>query len=147
MAQNQFQLLRQRRRWVSRYHHPLHYQPPFLISIALLGFHSIALVVALLLLPFFPAAVPWVLGLWAVKLLTEQIGMNTGSRQLDRHDLAGLPSLLWALLHPFFIATVVIMSFIRPGDWKSGTTGYRSRYFRRQWTLFTRRVRTLLERP
>ena len=38
-------------------------------------------------------------------------------------------------------------AFKIPGDWKSGTTGYRSRYFRRQWTLFTRRVRTLLERP
>ncbi len=140
-------LLNQRRRWVSRYHHPLHYRPAFLLSIALLGFHSVALVLALFLLPFFPAATPWVLGLWLAKLLVEQFGMNTGSRQLDRHDLSGLPSLVWALLHPFFIATSVIMSFIRPGDWKGGTSGYRSRYFRRQWNLFTRRMRTLLERP
>lgn len=139
-------LLSQRRRWVSRYHHVIHYQPPFFISIAILGLHSVALSLAVLLLPFFPAAAPWVLGLWGVKLLVEMIGMGAGTRQLDRPDLWFVPSLLWALLHPFFIATTVVMSLLKPGDWRGGTTGYRTRYFRRQFSLFRRRVRSLLTR-
>jgi len=141
------QLLAQRRRWVSRYHHPIHYHPAFLLSIAFLGFSSIALVIMLLLLPLFPAAAPWVLGLWGLKLLVEFIGITCGSLQLDRRDLLGWPTLFWAVLHPFFIAVTVIMSFIRPADWRSSSSGYRSQLMRRQWRVLTRRVRTLLERP
>lgn len=140
------ELLNQRRRWVSRYHHLIHYQPAFLASIALLGLHSLALSVAVLGLPFYPWAAPWILGLWGAKLLVELTGMFVGTRQLDRRDLFMLPSLLWALAHPFFIGTTVVMSLVRPGDWRGGTSGYRTRYFRRQWTLFRRRVRTMLGR-
>lgn len=140
------QLLNQRRRWVSRYHHLIHYQPAFLASIALLGLHSLALSIAVLLLPFQPAAAPWVLGLWGAKLLVEMTGMAVGTRQLNRPDLFPWPSLVWALLHPFFIGTTVVMSLVRPGDWRGGTAGYRTRYFKRQWTLFRRRVRSLLGR-
>jgi cellulose synthase/poly-beta-1,6-N-acetylglucosamine synthase-like glycosyltransferase len=138
-------LLSQRRRWVSRYHHSLHYRPVFLLSIAVLGLQSLALTLALLLLPFFPAAVPWVLGLWAVKLLIELVGKGISTRQLDRRDLWFLPSLVWALLHPPFIAITVVSSLIRPADWRGGTGGYRTRYYRRQWQLFSRRVRAHLE--
>jgi cellulose synthase/poly-beta-1,6-N-acetylglucosamine synthase-like glycosyltransferase len=134
-------LLRQRRRWVSRYHHSLHYQPAFLLSIATLGLQSVALTIALLLLPFFPAATPWVLGLWAVKLLIELTGMAIGTKQLDRRDLWFVSSFTWALLHPLFIAVMVISSLVRPADWRGGTSGYRTRYYRRQWQLFSRRLR------
>lgn len=138
-------LLQQRRRWVSRYHHLLHYQPVFLLSIATLGLQSVALTLALLLLPFFPAAAPWVLGLWAAKLLIELTGKYIGTRQLGRRDLWFLPSLVWAMLHPPFIAIMVISSLVRPADWRGGTTGYRSRYYRRRWQLFSRRIREQLE--
>src|SRR5690606_32792396 len=36
-------LLRQRRRWVSRYHHVLHYHPGFMTGIAALGLQSVFL--------------------------------------------------------------------------------------------------------
>ncbi len=135
------QLLNQRRRWVSRYHHLMHYEPAFLASIALLGFQSIALSAALLVLPFFPAAAPWVLGLLALKLTVEMTGKSIGTGQFGRRDLWWLPSLGWALMHPFFIAAMVIMSFARPGDWAGGNEGYRSRYYRRLAQQFLRRLR------
>lgn len=141
------QLLKQRRRWISRYHHLMHYEPRFLASIALLGLQSIALALAILLLPFFPAAAPWVLGLVAAKLLIEMTGMSIGCRQFSRHDLAGLPSLFWAMLHPFFIGWTVVLSFTRPADWKGGNVGYRTRWYRRQLQLAGRRVRNALLRP
>lgn len=140
------QLLNQRRRWVSRYHHPIHYRLPFLLSITVLGLQSIALSLALLLLPWFPGAAPVVLSLWAFKLTVELTGMYIGTRQLGRADLYLLPSLGWALLHPFFIAAAVIMSFVRPGDWRGGNRGYRTRFLRRRWNVFRRRVRTLVSR-
>src|SRR5690554_5188093 len=135
------QLLHQRRRWVSRYHHPIHYQAPFLVSITVLGLSSLVLSLAVLLLPFFPAAVPWVLGLWAFKILVELQGIYVGTRQFGRRDLWFLPTLAWAVLHPFFIGATVVMSFVRPGDWRGGTTGYRTRWFRRQLSLARRRLR------
>ena len=135
------QLLHQRRRWVSRYHHPIHYRPPFLLSIVVLGLNSVALSAAILLLPFFPAAAPWVLGLWAFKILVELQGIYVGTRQFGRQDLWFLPTLAWAILHPFFIGATVVMSLLRPGDWRGGTAGYRTRYFRRQLNLARRRLR------
>lgn len=132
-------LLRQRRRWVSRYHHVMHYHPAFLAAIAILGFQSVALALGLLLLPFAPALAPWVLGLWAAEIAVELVGMNLGTRQVDRRDLWGVPILVWGLLHPFFIATVVIWSLLRPGDWRARS--YRRRYFRRQWRELRRRLR------
>ena len=140
------QLLHQRRRWVSRYHHPIHYRTPFLLSIVILGLHSVVLSISILLLPFFPAAAPWVLGLWAFKIVVELAGMYVGTRQLDRQDLWFLPTFTWALLHPFFIGTTVVMSLLRPGDWRGGTGGYRTRYFRRQLSLARRRMRMLITR-
>lgn len=133
-------LLRQRRRWVSRYHHPIHYHPGFLASIAVLGFQSVALAAGVLALPFAPAMAPWVLGLWAAEIAVELVGMAIGTAQVERRDLWGWPTLVWGLLHPFFIATVVIWSLVKPGHWR--TQSYRRRFFQRQWRELRRRLRT-----
>ncbi|MDE0098945.1 MAG: glycosyltransferase [Truepera sp.] len=138
-------LLRQRRRWVSRYHHPMHYHPGFLAGLTLLGLQSVVLTLALLAIPFVPALAPWVLSLWAVKLALELFGMNLGLAQLGRHDLTGLPVLLWAALHPPFIATVSVWSLIRPGDWRSSAPGYRRRYLRRRLRELRRKVLVALD--
>ena len=133
-------LLRQRRRWVSRYQHMLHYHPAFLLSIMVLGFQSVALALGLLLLPFAPELAPWVLTIWGLELAVEFVGMAIGTRQLDRRDLWGLPVVVWALLHPFFIATVLIWSLIKPGHWR--TTSYRRRFYLRRMRELGRRLRT-----
>ena len=133
-------LLAQRRRWVSRYQHMMHYHPAFLLSIMVLGFQSIFLSLGVILSPFFHELVPWVFGLWAVKLAIEYFGLYIGTYQLDRRDFWFLPIFFWALLHPFFIATIVIWSLIKPGAWYAGARSYRRRLFKR---LFKRRVQKL----
>lgn len=139
-------LLKQRKRWVSRYHHVMHYHPGFIASIAALGLQSVALTVALCLSFLVPWIAPWVACLWGVKLGVELGGMRIGTAQLDRGDLWGLPVLMWATLHPLFIATVVIWSFLQPGEWRAGADGYRRRYWRRQFREAGRRFRTAMWR-
>lgn len=138
--------LNQRRRWVSRYHHVVHYHPAFLASIGTLGFQSIMLSLAVLLTPFFPALAPYVFGLWAVKLAVEFTGMYIGTGQLGRRDMWGWQTAMWALLHPFFIATISIWSFIKSGEWKAGAQSYRRRFFKRQWREWRRKVKSSLVR-
>ena len=138
--------LNQRRRWVSRYHHVVHYHPAFLASIGTLGFQSMMLSVAVLLTPFFPALAPYVFGLWAVKLAVEFTGMYIGTGQLERRDMWGWQTVMWALLHPFFIATISVWSFIKSGEWKAGAQSYRRRFFKRQWREWRRKVKSSLVR-
>jgi cellulose synthase/poly-beta-1,6-N-acetylglucosamine synthase-like glycosyltransferase len=140
------QLFRQRRRWVSRYHHPMHYHPGFLVSIALLGFQSIALAGAILAAPFLPALQPWVIGLWGTELAIMAVGVGIGARQLGRDDLLGPELVGWALLHPFFIAAIVIGSFLRDGAWTAGRDGYRRRWVERRLRAWRRRLRDLTGR-
>ena len=140
-------LLRQRRRWVSRYHHTVHYHPAFLTSIAIFGFSSIALCLGIICSFFIPALAPWVFGLWAFKLAVELYGMNIGTEQLERRDFwgeYGERTLFWALLHPFFIAFVVLWSFFKPGAWYAGAESYRRRFARRRIREFKRKVKANL---
>jgi cellulose synthase/poly-beta-1,6-N-acetylglucosamine synthase-like glycosyltransferase len=134
-------LLTQRRRWVSRYHHTLHYHPVFMASIGVLGFSSVFLVLGIILTAFLPELDPWVYGLWGVKLAIEMYGMSLGLAQMERRDLLGVTTFVWALLHPFFIATVVIWSFLKPGAWYAGARSYRRRFLKRQVREFGRKVR------
>jgi poly-beta-1,6-N-acetyl-D-glucosamine synthase len=134
-------LLKQRRRWVSRYHHTLHYNPIFMTSIGVFGFSSVMLSLGVILTPFIPELDPWVYGLWAVKIGIEMYGMGLGMEQLERRDLWGLTTFVWALLHPFFIATVVIWSIFKPGAWYAGARSYRRRFFKRQVRELGRKVR------
>jgi cellulose synthase/poly-beta-1,6-N-acetylglucosamine synthase-like glycosyltransferase len=138
---NLLALLKQRRRWVSRYHHTLHYHPAFMASIGVLGFSSVFLVLGIILSAFIPELDPWVYGLWGVKLAIEMYGMSLGTAQLERRDLWGITTFVWALLHPFFIATVVIWSFLKPGAWYAGARSYRRRFFKRQVRELGRKVR------
>ncbi|MEX2540458.1 MAG: glycosyltransferase [Trueperaceae bacterium] len=140
------ELLQQRKRWVSRYHHVMHYHPGFMASIAALGLQSVALALAVPLAFAVPWIAPWVACLWGVKLGVELAGMRLGTAQLDRRDLFGLPVLTWAVLHPFFIATVVVWSFLQPGEWRAGANSYRRRYWRRQFREAGRRLRSVLLR-
>ena len=107
----------------------MHYHPAFISSIAILGFQSIFLTLGVILVPFAPALAPWVFGLWALKLGVEFFGMGVATGQLERRDLWGLTTLVWALLHPLFIATVVLWSFLKPGAWYAGARSYRRRFF------------------
>lgn len=134
-------LLKQRRRWVSRYHHTLHYHPAFMASIGVFGFSSVFLVLGIILTAFIPELDPWVYGLWGVKLAIEMYGMSLGLAQMGRRDLMGVTTFVWALLHPFFIATVVIWSFLKPGAWYAGARSYRRRFLKRQVREFGRKVR------
>lgn len=134
-------LLRQRRRWVSRYHHVMHYHPGFLVSIAILGFQSVLLAATILAAPFFPSLLPWVALIWGLEIAVELAGMWVGTRQLGRRDLFGLPTLGWALLHPFFIGTVVLWSLVKSGEWRAGANGYRRRFWLRKWREIKRRLR------
>lgn len=122
--------LRQRRRWVSRYHHPQQYRPAFLAGIVLLGVHSTALTLATLALPWWASGRPWVLGAWAAVLAVVLPGMRYGLGLLGRDDLRGRWLLGWALLHPLFIAGVSLASFVKPGSWRAGAGGYRRRWWR-----------------
>lgn len=140
------QLFRQRRRWVSRYHHPMHYHPAFLTSIALLGFQSIALAGAILAAPFVPALQPWLIGLWSAEIAIMMLGVGIGAHQLGRDDLVGPELVGWTLLHPFFIAAIVIGSFVRDGAWTAGRDGYRRRWLERRLRTWRRRLRDLADR-
>ncbi len=130
-------LLTQRRRWVSRYHHPQHYHRGFLAGIALLGVHSTCLSLATLTVPLWPTGLPWLLGAWAVVLAVVIPGMHLGLARLGRSELMGWPVLAWALLHPFLIALVWSWSLLRPGSWHAGAADYR----RRAWRAWLRRGR------
>ena len=140
-------LLNQRRRWVSRYHHTLHYHPLFWTSIAILGAQSVLLSLAVPLALFVPSLAPFVFGLWAAKLMVEISGMHIGAANLGRRDLWGLPIVGWALLHPPFIAAAALSS-VRSGEWRAGAQRYRRRFFKRQWREWRRewrrKVRTSL---
>ncbi len=137
-------LLQQRRRWVSRYHHLVHYQRQFMIGIATLGAQSVALATAIVLTPLLPAMAPWVFGLWGLKIGTELVGMYLGSAQLGRADLWPWTALAWSLLHPFFIATIVILSLLGSGEWRAGAGGYQRHFLRRQWRQLKRRLKDAL---
>lgn len=136
-----YALLNQRRRWVSRYRHIMHYHPLFWLSISVLGSQSIVLSAGVIAAFFVPALMPYVFGLWGVKLAVEIFGMHMGERQMDRRDLGGLNTITWAVLHPFFIATVVLWSFFKPGEWRAGANSYRRRFVKRQWREWMRKVR------
>ena len=137
-------LFEQRRRWVSRYHHPMHYHPAFLTGIALLGFQSIALAASLFMLPFMPSLAPWVLPLWLLEVAIMLWGVGWGARQLDRHDLVGPSLLAWALIHPFFIGSVVIASLLRSGEWRAGAAPYRRLWLQRRLRETRRRFRRVV---
>jgi len=128
--------LRQRRRWVSRFHHPQQYHPGFLAGIVLLGGHSTALALATLTAPVAPAGLGWLAAAWLVTLGSVLLGMDIGLRRVGRRDLAGWPLVAWALMHPFYIASVSLWSFVRPGSWRAGAASYR----RRWWRVVLRRV-------
>ena len=130
-------LLRQRRRWVSRYHHPQQYRPMFLAGIVLLGVHSTTLSLGTLALPWWEAGRPWLLAAWVAVLAPVLSGMRLGLGLLGRHDLGGWRLVVWALLHPPFIALVSLSSFVKPASWRAGAGGYR----RRWWRARLRRLR------
>ncbi len=137
-------LLRQRRRWVSRYHHVMHYHPAFLAGIAVLGAQSVALSASAILAPFVPSLAPWVIALWGAKAAIEFVGMGIGTAQLDRRDLWGVTTLVWSALHPFFIAASVIGSFLKPSAWHAGAASYRRQVIRRRMRAWRRRLRDTL---
>lgn len=130
--------LKQRSRWVSRYRHMVHYRPAFLAGLSVLGFESIGLSLALLAAPFVPEIRLATLLVYLAQTAAHVLGMNVGARQLARRDLGGSVSLLWALLHPFIIATAVIWSWLAPGDWRAGAVDYRHSLMRRRWRLLVR---------
>ena len=131
--------LHQRRRWVSRYHHPQHYRQGFLAGIVLLGVHSTTLALATLSAPWWNAGQGWLLAAWATVLGVVVPGMHVGLARLGRRDLMGWPVVAWALLHPFFIAAASVWSLVRPGSWRAGTGGYRRRWWRAWWWRARRR--------
>ena len=140
------ELFLQRRRWVSRYHHPMHYHPAFMVSIALLGFQSVALGLAIVLAPLVPAITPWLAAIWGLELILMIAGVGIGAHQLDRDDLVGPRLVAWAVLHPFFIASIVIGSFVRSGAWSAGADGYRRRWLERRVREWRRRLRRIADR-
>ena len=66
--------------------------------------------------------------------------MYIGTGQLDRRDLWGFNTLRWALLHPFFIAFIVVRSLIKTGEWNSGARSYRRRLYKRKVRELKRKV-------
>lgn len=140
-------LVRQRRRWVSRYHHLLHYHPGFLAGIAVLGLQSVLLTLTALLCFIAPGLIPWVLGLWLAKAAIEYVGMGIGTRHWDRPDLWGFSTLAWSLMHPPFIAAAVIGSFLKPSAWHAGAESYRTRLFQRRLRELKRRAKEGVIRP
>ena len=131
--------LRQRRRWVSRYHHPQHYRPAFLAGIGLLGLHSVSLSLTTLAASAWPASLPWLVAAWSVVLAALVTAMHVGLGHLGRRDLMGWPVLAWALLHPFVIAAAALWSLVRPGSWRAGAECYRRRWWRAWWRRTWRR--------
>jgi len=136
-----YALLNQRRRWVSRYKHIMHYHPAFFLAISVLGAQSVVLSLAVGLAFFSPALMPWVFGLWGAKLAVEIAGMHVGERLMGRRDLGGLTTVSWAVLHPFFIATVAVWAALKSGEWRAGAQSYRRRFVKRQWRELLRKVR------
>ena len=136
-----YALLNQRRRWVSRYKHIMHYHPGFFLAIAVLGAQSVILSLGIILAFFSPALMPWVFGLWGAKLAVEITGMHVGERLMGRRDLSGLTTVSWAVLHPFFIATVAIWAAFKSGEWRAGAQSYRRRFVKRQWRELWRKLR------
>lgn len=134
-------LLRQRRRWVSRYHHAVHYHPAFFAGIAVLGAHSVLLSSSIVLTPWMPAMVPWVAGVWGAEVAMQLVGMSIGARQLGREDLLRPALVGWSLLHPFFISVVVLWSLFASGEWRAGAQTYRRRMLARKWRTWLRRFR------
>ena len=132
--------LKQRSRWVSRYRHMVHYRPAFLAGLSVLGFESIALSCAVLAAPFVPDLRLVTLLVYLSQTAAHVFGLNVGARQLGRRDLGGGVSLVWALLHPFIIATAVIWSWLAPRDWRAGAVDYRRSLMRRRWRLLVRSV-------
>lgn len=130
--------LKQRSRWVSRYRHMVHYRPAFLAGLSVLGFESIGVCCALLAAPFVPELRLVTLGVYLAQTAAHVFGMNVGARQLGRPDLGGGVSVVWALLHPFIIATAVVWSWLAPGDWRAGAVDYRRSLMRRWWRLLLR---------
>ena len=131
--------LRQRRRWVSRYHHPQHYRPAFLAGIGLLGLHSLSLSLTTLAAIVWPVSLPWLVAAWSVVLAALVTAMHVGLDRLGRHDLMGWPVLVWALLHPFVITAAALWSLVRPGSWRAGAECYRRRWWRAWWRRTWRR--------
>lgn len=140
-AENLRQLLRQRRRWVSRYHHVIHYQPAFMAGIVALGLTSVLLTLSVLTLPLWPKALPWVAGFWLIKALVEWVGFEVGTRQFGRRDLAGFTTLWWIVWHPAFIGFVSVASFFKPAAWHAGAESYRRLFFQRRLREFLRRFK------
>ncbi len=136
-----YALLNQRRRWVSRYKHIMHYHPGFFLSISVLGAQSVVLSLGIMLAFFVPALMPWVFGLWGAKLTVEIVGMHVAERLMGRRDLGGLTTVSWAVLHPFFIATVTLWAAFKSGEWRAGAQSYRRRFVKRQWREWLRKVR------
>jgi len=132
--------LKQRSRWVSRYRHMVHYRPAFLAGLSVLGFESIGLSAALLAAVFVPQIRLVTLVVYLAQTSAHVFGMHFGARQLGRPDLGGRVAVLWALLHPFIIATAVIWSWLAPGDWRAGAVDYRRSLMRRRWRLLVRSV-------
>lgn len=132
--------LKQRRRWVSRYHHLQHYRPAFLVGIGLLGVHSVSLSLTTLSASVWPASLPWLLAAWVVVLAAVITGMHVGLVRCGRRDLMGWPLLVWSLLHPFVITAAVLWSFVRPGSWRAGAERYRRRWWRANWRAWRRRA-------
>jgi len=139
-----YAFMKQRQRWVSRYQHIMHYHPAFWVGVLFTGFNSIFLSLAILLTPFFPSLAPWVLGLWGVKVVVELVGMYISTGQLERRDLwgtNGYNTFRWAILHPFFIAGIVISSLVRTAEWKAGARSYRRRFYKRRVRELKRKVK------
>ena len=136
-----YALLSQRRRWVSRYKHIMHYHPGFFLAISVLGAQSVVLSLGIMLAFFVPTLTPWVFGLWGAKLAVEITGMHVGERLMGRRDLGGLTTVSWAVLHPFFIATVTLWAAFKSGEWRAGAQSYRRRFVKRQWREWLRKVR------
>jgi poly-beta-1,6-N-acetyl-D-glucosamine synthase len=139
--------LAQRRRWVSRYHHVDRYPPAFWGAIALLGGHSVALMLAAATLPFHPtSAAP--LGIaWGTKLLIEIVGVGAALRQFGRSDLIGPALVAWAVTHPLLIALASVTSLLRPGSWRAGARSYRRRAWRARMRRGRARLRQRWRRP
>ncbi len=129
--------LGQRRRWVSRYRHAVHYRPSFLAMMGLLAAQSATLAAAVVALPWLPQAAPAVASAFAAQVAVQAYGVARGARQFGRHDLVGPELLAWAVLYPFVVATVTVLAFARSGEWRAGAAPYRRRWWRR-------RVRTVL---
>ncbi|HET8986698.1 MAG TPA: hypothetical protein VFN03_13160, partial [Trueperaceae bacterium] len=121
-----------------RYRHMVHYRPAFLAGLSVLGFESIGLSVALLASPFAPDIRAVTLLVYLAQTAAHVFGMHVGARQLGRRDLGGAVAIVWALLHPFIIATAVIWSWLAPGDWRAGAVDYRRSLMRRRWRLLMR---------